>query len=267
MRPTAAVRPPAAVLDAFGVNGPAVRLPGGQRTAWRAGGLVLKPLDMPREAVQWLDQVARARAAGSALRLSLPVEDTHGRLVVDGWTAFPYWEGTHATNRWSEIADVARAFSSAFDGVDRPHFISARTDPWARADRFAWSEEVLSGAAAVPGVPDLVRARKPVAERSGIMHGDLAGNVLFDPVEPPAVIDLSLYWRPAEYAVAIVAADAASFHGADPSAVRSADPGFPQYLLRALLFRMVTEWLNGKPLGDFAGYRDPVRQALVLAGR
>ena len=43
---------------------------------------------------------------------------------------------------------------------------------------------------------------------SQLIHGDLTGNVLFAPDSgPPWIIDLSLYWRPAQYASAIVAVD------------------------------------------------------------
>ena len=48
-----ATRPPAAVLAAFGVDAARLqRLAGGQGTAWSAGGLVLKLVDMSLEALE-----------------------------------------------------------------------------------------------------------------------------------------------------------------------------------------------------------------------
>jgi hypothetical protein len=61
----------------------------------------------------------------------------------------------------------------------------------------------------------------------------------------PAIIDFSPYWRPACYASAIVVADALLWEGADKQIldhVRHVDD-FGQYLLRALIFRLVSEWL------------------------
>jgi len=70
------------------------------------------------------------------------------------------------------------------------------------------------------------------------MHGDLGGNVLFADGLPPAVIDLSLYWRPPSFASAIVVGDALVWEGADASL---AEEVHLQYLTRALIYRAVTQ--------------------------
>ena len=99
-------------------------------------------------------------------------------------------------------------------------------------------------------LPSSRRARRPQA-----IHGDLTGNVLFADPLPPAVIDLAVYWRPAAYARAIVVADALAWEGATPDdlAAATSGEGFGQFLARALLFRMVTDWLantEGAPTGS-----------------
>jgi hypothetical protein len=63
--------------------------------------------------------------------------------------------------------------------------------------------------------------------------------VLFAPGAPPAIIDISPYWRPPEYAEGVVIADALCWHGAPASVL--ADVGVSvSAVARALLFRLVT---------------------------
>jgi hypothetical protein len=63
----------------------------------------------------------------------------------------------------------------------------------------------------------LLAALRPVRLPAQLIHGDLGGNVLFAPGQPPAVIDFSPYWRPAGLALAIAAVDALTWSGADPA--------------------------------------------------
>ena len=72
-----------------------------------------------------------------------------------------------------------------------------------------------------------------------LVHCDLTGNVLFAAGLPPAVIDISPYWRPQSYAEGVVVADVLCHHGADASALPML--GVPvTAIARALLFRMAT---------------------------
>jgi uncharacterized protein (TIGR02569 family) len=237
------MQPPDGVVESFGARPPAVPASGGQGATWRADDLVLKPLDMPAEALAWLDGTARPLFATSGLRVCLPVRGRSGEFVVDGWTAFPYLEGSHSDERWDDVADVARRFAAALAGEERPAFVAGRTDAWARADRFAWGEEEDDDARSAPYVARLLAAREAIDAPSGIIHSDLAGNVLFDDALPPAVIDVTMSWRPVEYSVAIIAVDAVCFRGASVSLLDtiSDDGRFAQLLIRALLFRVVTD--------------------------
>lgn len=61
------------VLAEFGAGASTAPLAGGQETSWRSGDVILKPLDMPAEAVSWLDQVLRPRCDQLRLRVSLPL--------------------------------------------------------------------------------------------------------------------------------------------------------------------------------------------------
>jgi hypothetical protein len=79
---------------------------------------------------------------------------------------------------------------------------------------------------------------------------------------------LSPYWRPADYASAIVIADALVWEGADAGVLRGAGHigEFGQYLVRALIFRLVSEWLftDGEPSAGGAD-GDPWELAVKLA--
>jgi uncharacterized protein (TIGR02569 family) len=261
------VHPVVDILETFGAEGTPTPLRGGRGTAWRSGDVVLKPLDVLPDELAWLDEVARARRPADGIRLSLPIRSRAHQVIVDGWTAFPYLAGDHQPGRWREIADVAREFATLFAGVERPDFLDLRNHAWARADRFAWGEGEGSGPEAAPRVTELITARRDVVDPAGIVHGDLAGNVLFASADPPAVIDLTVYWRPVDYSIAVVAVDAVCFEGAPLSLLEtiSTNPAFPQHLVRALLFRIVTDWFNGRPAGDYGAYGTAVDRVLELS--
>lgn len=258
--------PPAAVLSAFAVTGRPERLAGGQGTAWRAGDVVLKPLDMSIEALRWQSEVL-GWVDTAGFRLAVPVRSRDGELAVDGWTAWPLLAGAHAP-RWPEILAVGERFHRALAGVERPSAVlDARTDGWARADRIAWGEAPAAGFAGLPEVSHLLAARGAVSAPSQVIHGDLSGNVLFADGLAPAVIDLSPYWRPAAYASAIVVVDAVLWYEADVellSTVARGEDG-AQFLVRALLFRLVA---SRDPAAAAAGYRPAIEfvDELLSAG-
>lgn len=267
--------PPAEVLRAFGVAGPPENL-GGFTGAWRVGDLVLKASDASADAVECEAEVlASVPDAGFRLQRLRPAAD--GSLVVAGWVARDYLHGSHAAGRWPEILRVGDALHAALRVIGREDaspMIDARTDPWGVADRIAWEEEPMpDGAAGGDAVlRRLAAARRPVASESQLVHGDLTGNVLFADGAPPAVIDFSPYFRPQEYALGVVVADAVVWQGASldlltPLADR---PDMGQCLVRALLFRHLTALLLGRrvPFGPAAErYEVLVRAALSLARR
>jgi uncharacterized protein (TIGR02569 family) len=244
--------PPATVLAAFGVTESSVLLRGGQGSSWRARDVVLKPLDRSESELQWQAHLF-ASIDGDDFRVARPLHARDGSLVVDGWCASEAVEGHHEESRWPEIIFVGERFHSALLGVPRPEFIAERTDPWAVGDRVAWGELQADGFAHVEHLPRLAAALQPVEAPSQLIHGDLTGNVLFAEQLPPAVIDFSPYWRPTPFASAIVVADALVWEGADESILESVAhvEDFSQYLLRALIYRAVSDWLFAQ--------RDPYR--------
>ena len=232
------------MLASFGVGGSEARpQPGGQGDAWRAAGVILKPVD-DVDAAAWTAQVL-ANVEERGFRISRPVSAVDGRFVVDGWTAWSVVEGTHdLTRRWPEVIRTGEALHEALAGAPRPPFLDRRTDVWAIGDRVAWDAQPFE-------VHDLglcalaVRLRRyvrPSAEPSQLVHGDLSGNVLFHEDLVPAIIDFTPYWRPALFSLAVVAVDAVSWYGANGT-LFDALPDHPDrasMLARAGMYRLVT---------------------------
>ena len=261
--------PPSAVLAAFGAAGSRpVPLGGGQGRSWLAGDVVIKPAEADLEELTWQDLIF-SQMSSAGLRLARPRRAADGSLLVDGWCATEHVTGTHQPGRWPEIIVVGERFHAALRGIPRPSFLDQRASRWAISDRVAWGEIPASEFPYVRHLPGLVSALRPVTAASQLIHGDLTGNVLFDRLQPPAIIDFSPYWRPTAYASAIVVADALVWEGADRKvldAVTHIDE-FGQYLVRALIFRAVTDWIfrqeesaNSAAEGD-----DPWARAVNIA--
>lgn len=233
-------QPPEGVLRAFGVEESPRPLPGGQGSSWVAGALVIKPGGDPVR--EWLAE-ALDDVVADGFRLAPPVRTLHGTWSWEGWAATRWIEGSEPdrtrSSTWLEILEAGRAFHRAVAHLDRPDCLDAREDRWAVADRAAWGEYIIQFR---PEFADLgrrlVRALEPLGS-SQIVHADLTGNILLSPTLPPAVIDISPFWRPPEYAEGIVVADALCWHDAHPSVLDQAGVSVAA-VARALLFRMAT---------------------------
>jgi uncharacterized protein (TIGR02569 family) len=255
--------PPDHVLVAFGVAD-TVPLGGGMGTSWRAGDLVLKPLDLSEEELAWQAQaLATLRPDGARVGVPFP----HS---VDGWFASRFVEGKHEPRRWAEIVDVGTRLEAALAHEPRPGFLDRRTHNWAIGDRVAWGESPAPEAVGTRHLDRLLAALRPVAAPAQVVHGDLAGNVLFAPGLLPAAIDFAPYFRPKGFGAAVVVADALTLEGADASLLDAVDvPELPQLLLRALVYRLVTHRLfrpdEPEPLDDADPFLPAVEIALAYA--
>jgi uncharacterized protein (TIGR02569 family) len=256
------VPPRREVLDAFGVAGAATPLEGGEGRSWRAGDLVLKPCDDVVEWA-WLGE-ALPSVHQEGFRLALPVRAQDDRWVVDGWSAQESVAGVHA-ERWSEVLQVGRRFDGSVAALARPAFIDQRTHAWSVGDRVAWDE--VERPMDHPLLERLSALREPVDLPSQVIHGDLTENVLFADHLPPAVIDVTPYWRPSGYSLAIVTADAIRWFGADPDELLAACAdieAFPQLFVRGVIFRLVTALVFN--LRDVAYFERVVEVAERLVG-
>lgn len=225
----------------FGVSDNPVLLSGGEGRSFRAGNIVLKPTDNEVQ-VEWSAEVLQ-QIHDKAFRVNQPIKTIDGKWVYDGWQAFRFIEGSEIKGRWQEKISVSRAFHQQLHGIERPHFIGRRNTPWERADLIVWNDRDDEYGKKVRFVTDdLLAVKRPLQLEEQIIHGDMTGNILFDENLPPAIIDFSPYWRPAEYATAIIIVDAIVWEGAPDSILDAMENTFEnnQLLIRATLWRIRT---------------------------
>lgn len=230
--------PPAAVREAWGVD-TLKPLDGGQGMAFVGGGVVLKPVLDSRQ-FDWLAGVLQALPLVEDLRIIRPRPAGDGRWAVEGWSAWEYLEGEVDSARWRDALWVSDRFHDIVSGVTWSPAVQGR-NRWATGDAFAWGEaDIAFPDRFQPLIKDLRESCASVGDLPcQLIHGDLGGNIVFHPELPPAVIDVSPYWRPKRYADAIIVADAIAWAGADVHALEPRrDPIGVQMMYRAVLFRL-----------------------------
>lgn len=249
--------PPDRVLDLFAAEGVLEPLAGGQGTTWRAGDLVLSPVDGSAQ-LTWLAPV-QARLAvrldevvPRSVRLTLPVPARDGSLAVDGWAATRFEPRTTQCRDLAILRATAHLLHAHLASAvpERPEGLDARTDRWAVAERQAYDAHAAVEAARgrpEPGLPDLVDRLVAGLDgtdlgREQLVHADLAGNVLLDASGVPLVIDLSPAWRSPLWAEAVCVLDAVLWLGAPAEALDAWATGDRRHaMLRAALFRVLSD--------------------------
>ena len=236
--------PPIHVRASFGVrDGEPEPLDG--TIGWRCGEIALHQVGNLAQAA-WVAQTMDSLQVEN-LRVARPIRSSDGRWVVSGWTATKYVVG-RPEPRHDEVVSVAVRLHDATGHLPRPRFLDDRRDVIALADRVAWGEEDVPLKDHLGGslFAALVDRCRPVTRRPQVVHGDLFGNVLFAGDAAPAIADFEPFWRPPEWAAAVVVVDALAWGGADEGIVgRWAHlPCWPQALLRALLFRLAVHALH-----------------------
>ena len=220
-------------------------LPDGQGNAWRVGNAVLKRVDVPVPQLEWQASLFDSLQDRAPFRVPRAIRTEAGDLSVGGWFAMTYLRGRWEPGRWLDVVAVGEAFHAAVSSVPRPAFIDERDDPWSIGDRVAWGDLSVDAIPKTKHLERLIAHLSDVSAPSQLIHGDLTGNVLFDEELAPAILDLSPYFRPTSFASAIVVADALVWEGADASLLEGMthERDFGQYLLRALIYRIVTDRL------------------------
>lgn len=238
---TIRIAPPAGVLAAFGTNEEPVPLPGGQGTSWVSGSLVLKPQADP-EFQKWCGE-SLGTVVQDGFRLAEAVPTLDGQWTCQGWSATIRLDGSEPDYRrtatWRKTVEAGRAFHHATAGLRKPVSVLDRDNWWSRADERAWNGRLLPVSPKIESIVARLAASCDALEPDQVVHGDLTMNVLFKSGRPPAILDVSPYWRPPSYAEGIVLADAVCWHGAPPSLLEDLDVSVTA-VARALLFRVMT---------------------------
>jgi uncharacterized protein (TIGR02569 family) len=193
-----------------------------------------------------------------------------GKFVHDGWQSWEYLEGKHIRGRWHEKIETCLQFHKAIAGFQRPTYLDNRDqNPWVIADKVSWGEiEIEHHPLISPSVERLRNCLQDVSQQPQLIHGDFCGNILFSDYYPPAIIDFSPYWRPVEFAIGVIVADAIVWEGADESLIDEGDnfENFLQHLARADLRRIIEietiYWMYGWQMLEQIGAHLPLINAI-----
>ncbi|HZZ52458.1 MAG TPA: TIGR02569 family protein [Pseudonocardia sp.] len=228
------------VRSAFGVRDvPVVPLLTTAMPAWRCGEILIRPV-RDTALASWSAGVLDTLAA-DGLRIARPLRGSDGRWVVAGFSACQYITGS-AEPRFHDMVAASLRLHAATASVRRPRLLDDRDDLVARADAAAWGERVIRLAPGAGGdlFNRLAERRQQLRSSSQVVHGDLFGTLLFDGERPPGLLELVPFWRPVEWAAAVIVVDALAWGGAPEDLVDQWAhlDAWPQSLLRALLFRL-----------------------------
>jgi uncharacterized protein (TIGR02569 family) len=242
--PDKSIKPPKSVLHAFGLTGEPVLLKGGEGQSYRVGNTVLKPVYDEEQACWYAQVLGQINLNG--VRINRPIRAQNEQWISQGWQAFEYLEGKSAKGRWEEKVEISRNFHQKLDHIQRPQFIGHRDNLWEQADLAVWQKKPLVFSPQIRHITDrLTSILQPLNPTNQLIYGDMTGNIIFHPSLPPAVIDFSPYWRPAEYASAIIVVDAIVWENAKGELINAIKntPQNNQLLIRAALWRIKTSEL------------------------
>lgn len=263
--PEHASPPPAEVLRAFDIEGSVRPLAGGQSQSYTSGTFVLKLIDDPVEAnytLPLLEKLSTVQKQSYCIPKPVRAADAY---IVSSWTCTEWVPGKpipQTLAQWSALLDASRAFHRDLRALvrEKPAFLDARAHRWNIAQKVAFGElpcpplpaDALALLSRLESLKPLL-AHLPVADAGvdltpQLIHGDLAGNVLFADGQPPAIIDFSPYWRPVCYAEAVAVSDGLVEYGSGPELVAlvGTDRTRMGMLLTAMVFRVISDWLGGE---------------------
>lgn len=222
----------------FALDGPLARLAGGEGRTYRAGEVIYRR-DPNVEENAFIVDLYRS-IAQDGFRVPLPLPTSSGIWTTpEGWTAWTFVSGQPAVPAdLAQVIPALQAFHRALAQVERPAYLDRRDSPYDRADRLAWSDApTIDSRVAALISPLLERKREVSGLRAQLIHGDLnEQNILVAPGVSPALIDMTPYWRPPEFALAVLAFWIGPYRGsAEVLPLFAAIPAFDQMLIRMAL--------------------------------
>ena len=267
---------PSHVSEMFGLEGPVEPLHGGTRPAYRCGHVVVKQLhrtsfetEHSLELAPWLaGELSHVEEQGFRLARPVPAQNSSW-VLEDGWAAWTFLEGRPARSEdVPEVLAAIRAMHRALAHVAKHPLLDRNTIAWGYAHRHCWAARPEWVHPVLAGLVDALYARyQPLPPLPcQLIHGDLnADNILVAPGQPPGFIDLTPFWAPVDFAIAMFANWIGPRQG-DVSVLRrfSNVPHFYQLLARAAV-RMLLIVSELRGVDDWAEAPEKRAAELVLS--
>lgn len=228
----------------FGSTEQVFLLSGGEGQTYKSGKIILKKTNNEIESIGLADFVYNLEIK-PGLRIQKPVKSVKGNWVESGYVAWEFLEGKEFSGNFEQKITICKMFNKTFEGYAKPKFLEYKNDPWFIADKYVWGEK---DGEYQEDFQEIIRSTlqkiNPINLESQLIHGDISGNIISDDVLGAAVIDLTFYYRPVNYSIAILLVDMLTWEGADISlyGLVKEIPSIDQLLLRAGLKRAVEQF-------------------------
>lgn len=261
------------ILNAFHLNGEIKTLEGGQNTSVRVNDAVLKPVGDNVQFCEWslgiLNEIDPHK-----YRLSKPIISCNGTFIYNGWCCSRFEPGEHRDGDIKNKLEVSRLFHHDLADINITN-IPIGNDPWSISQCIAWQKENLPqniSKAAYKILEELItKVKLNGYYKVQIVHADLSGNILFDKILDPLIIDFSPTVAPVEYAEAILVCDCIAWQGSPITdlGLLGNSEYIIEMILRAVIFRLsvaaifagdnqdkfIEEYQNFKSILDYIGYK------------
>lgn len=227
--------PPEYVIQAFSIPDITGELLYSDVGAWVFSSTVLTPAYDP--AVISYSATVRDELSIPGMRIAQPLRSKDGRHTVSGWHADTYVSGV-PQRRCDEAIDTSFHLHRFLKDYDRPrflsttiHYIDTEADIFYFADQISFADDTCEVARqyvennpisrAAKEVEDeifemldyLVKQRKRTHLPAQLVHGDLYASLLFFQDLDPGLADFTFYFRPKQWAAALIAIDALTWGG------------------------------------------------------
>ncbi|MCC7432345.1 hypothetical protein IT412_02345, partial [Candidatus Peregrinibacteria bacterium] len=228
--------PSAETLAAFNLEGIPVLLAGGGGQTYRINNAVLKPAGN-EVLMSWLAEITE-NLTSEKFRLPKPLRTKNGDWTFQGWIGHQFLDGHHEDPGFIKSIEVCQDFHQAMNKIEKPNFYNQLDDPFHQADKMVWGEIPLPDYDLTNEPLKILFSRfKKIDAPDQLIHGDWGfGNMLFHEHLPPAIIDITPYFRPANLPIAGMLIHAI-IEGADISSTLQLGKhikDFDQLVLRAL---------------------------------